>query len=64
MLKTAKAKLLAVLSALGLGAGVVVTVTSDSCTVKSVAEEAAVDAGTADQGGDVQSPDATPDSAQ
>lgn len=34
MLKSVRSKVLALLAALGLGAGVVVTFTSDGCTVK------------------------------
>lgn len=46
MLKTLRAKLLAVLAAVGLGTGVLVTINTDGCTVKpAVQEPASVDAG-------------------
>ena len=59
MLKTLRAKLLAVLAAVGLGTGVLVTVNSDGCTVKPAVQEPAVDAGdSAGEGEAATTPDA------
>lgn len=44
MLKTLRAKLLAVLAAVGLGTGVLVTVNTDGCTVKPAVQEPAAEA--------------------
>lgn len=48
MLSTVRSKVLALLAALGLGAGLVVTLTSDGCSVKPVAA-ATADAGQVDE---------------
>jgi hypothetical protein len=46
MLKTTQSKVLAILAALGLGSGAVVTLTNDGCTVKPAV--VSQDAGTLD----------------